>query len=453
MKRRVFTVLSVFLAAILAAGCGAPSAVSVKEAAATVTVTAGPAPGETAKPEETPEVTREPEETPHPSAAQTPVSSADSVGANRVPPAHSAPQGEGLEETPGVTEEPEETPGVPEEPEETPYPSEETPSPAGEGSGAEIGDLIIWSDPWEYSYSDLMHDAELITDVFPGLVSVDSLAVTADGREIVRFIAGNPEAGKQVFINGGTHGREYITCQLVMKQLVEYLRSVKAEESYAGVPYSDMWDQVAIHVVPMINPDGTMISMAGLNGIQNESVLQSVSEIAAMDGDSIYNDYYLDRWKANALGTDINRNYDAYWEEYNDPAGHPSSDHYKGEYPGSSIEAAAMIQLTQENSFLRTISYHAQGGLIYWNFANIDAIYDEALSFASQLSNTTGYPLDSNFEIIDPAGYSDWGIYRCQIPSVTIEVGYGTCPYLQDQFQTIWAENIYVFETTVLSVM
>lgn len=435
MKKKIFRISAAVMICILFAGCGQdPSQIgaethseAVSEALQTgdtltpaATQAATVVPTAEATPEATP--SEEPEETPSPTPEITPE--------------------ETPEPAPEVTEELEAAPEETQEPEITEEPE----------TSADISSLIVWSDPWEYSYSDMVYDSQLITEVFPGLVTVDSLATTADGREILHFVAGNPDAEKKVFINAGTHAREYITCQLVMKQLVEYLRSVAAHESYHGVSYDDMWDQVAVHVVPMINPDGVSISQFGLEGIQNEDILQTVYDIAAMDGVEITG-YYLDRWKANALGTDINRNYDAYWEEYNDPAGHPSSDHYKGEYPGSSIEAAAMIKLTEESGFLRTISYHAQGGLIYWNFANIDAIYDEAYAFASQLSAVTGYPLDSNFEIIDPAGYSDWGIYRCQIPSVTIEVGYGTCPYLNEQFQTIWQENIVVFETTVLSVM
>ena len=436
MKKSIFKFTAAILICVLFAGCGQASQISVEAPEGTAAETAA----DVQAAANTPADVQETADAPHSSASQTP-----------------SPQGEGLVQ-PENTPEPEITPEETQEPEDTPEPEitpEETPEPEiteEPAPSVDISELIVWNDPWEYSYSDMVYDAQLITQVFPGLVTVDSLAVTADGREILHFVAGNPDAEKKVFINAGTHAREYITCQLVMKQLVEYLRSIAAHESYHGVSYDDMWEQVAVHVVPMINPDGVSISQFGLEGIQNEEILQTVYNIAAMDGVDITG-YYLDRWKANALGTDINRNYDAYWEEYNDPAGHPSSDHYKGEYPGSSTEAAAMIKLTEDNGFLRTISYHAQGGLIYWNFANIDAIYNEAYAFASQLSAVTGYPLDSNFEIIDPAGYSDWGIYRCQIPSVTMEVGYGTCPYLNEQFQTIWQENIVVFETTVLSVM
>ena len=329
--------------------------------------------------------------------------------------------------------------------------SEEISPGAQQASGQTLEDLIILTDPWEYYYTDMLADAQTLTNLYSGLVTMDSIGITADGRELLHFVVGNPSAEKQVFINGTTHAREYLTTQLVMKQMAVYLQHVAGGDYYGDISYQDMWNEVAVHVVPCVNPDGMTLSQFGLAGMNYEDTVQAVYSVAAMDGAEI-SDYYLQTWKANALGTDINRNYDALWEEYVG-AGHPSSEMYKGEYPGSCAEAAAMINLTLNNNFLRTISYHTQGSIIYWNFYNVENFYDEAYGFATALSQTTGYPLWDDYQSIDALAYSDWGNYRLSIPSVTIECGYGEPPYMQDQFQTIWAQNQSVWEVTVLSVM
>ena len=318
-------------------------------------------------------------------------------------------------------------------------------------SEVSVNDLIILSDPWNYYYEDMLADTQTLSLLYPELFTYDSLGTTADGRELMHYVVGSPDAEKQVFINAGTHAREYLTCQLVMKQMAVYLGKVYGYEYYGDVSYRDMWEHVAVHVVPMVNPDGIVISQKGLDGLWHEEIRQTVLDIAAMDGTDA-NEYYLQTWKANALGTDLNRNFDAYWEEYNDPVGHPSSSHYKGEYPGSAVESQALMTLTENSSFLRTISYHTQGQVIYWRFYNIDLIYEEAASFTAALSNETGYYPWDEYETVDPAGYSDYGIYRALVPSVTMECGYGEPPYMQEQFPQIWEENKNIWEVTVLSV-
>lgn len=312
--------------------------------------------------------------------------------------------------------------------------------------------LIIMQDPSMYTYADMVSDTAIINALYSGYVTQDVIGYTADGRELIHFVVGNPNAGTQIFINGAIHAREYLTAQLVMKQMVTYIQHVVNGDSYGDISYQTMWENCAIHVVPMVNPDGVSISQLGLEGINNASVLEGVYNIAAADGVEI-TDYYLDTWKANAVGVDLNRNFDAYWEEYSDPVGHVSSDHYKGTSPGSEAESAALISLTQSCNFSYTISYHTQGQVIYWCFDNMDAIYDKASAWASQLSAATGYYLDSNYEVIVPAGYSDWTIYRCQIPSVTIEVASGESPYLSDQFAQVFAENSTVWELTVAAAI
>ena len=348
-----------------------------------------------------------------------------------------------------VSEDAEETASavvVPEEQEET-----SDPEPAAEPVYS-AEDLIVLQDEGMYTCDECAFDVHVLASAYADLMMLDSLGTTADGRELYHMVIGSPDADLQVFINAGTHAREYITSQLVMKQAALYLQHIREDAVYGDYPYREMWNRCAVHVVPMVNPDGISISQFGLAGIQNEDILNGIYNIAAMDGAEL-TAAYLDRWKANAAGTDINRNFDAYWEWYSSGPSHPSSDHYKGEYPGSSPEAAALITLTNNSHFSRTISYHSQGRLIYWNFENVDAIYDTAVTFASEISAATGYPLESNYSTVDPAGYSDWGIYRCQIPSLTVEVGSGTCPYIQDQFGQIWAENINVWEITVLSAL
>lgn len=270
-----------------------------------------------------------------------------------------------------------------------------------------------------------------------------------DGRELYHFIIGKLDAENQIFISAGIHAREYITCQLVMKQTVTFLQKLVKNDTYGSQTYQQLMENSAVHVVPMINPDGVSISQLGLEGIQNVSVLEHVKDIAQMDGASLEGSYLV-RWKSNANGVDLNRNFDALWESYHDNKGHPSSDHYKGTNPGSEIESAALIQLTEEEKFSRIVTYHSQGSVIYWYFGQSGELLDTTKAFAERIAASTGYYTDANYENLDPAGYKDWAIDHCGIPSITIEVGRDTSPVPMEQFEEIWLRNESVWEETLL---
>lgn len=309
-------------------------------------------------------------------------------------------------------------------------------------------DLIITGDPSVYTYADMEADLHVMQKLYGNLLTVRSLGTTADGRTLYDLVIGGENAGKQFLINAGIHAREYMTCQLVMKQAAVFLQRVSAQETYGETTYSDLLSGCAVHIVPMVNPDGIAISQEGLNGLQTEAMKAKVQEIAALDGERAEG-YYLTRWKANANGVDLNRNFDALWELYAG-ADHPSCDHYKGTSVGCEAESAALISLTQKQQFCRTISYHTQGNVIYWYFAQEGSLYEETLGFAERIASLTGYPLDADYENLDPAGYKDWAISKMQIPSLTIEVGSETSPVPVEQFPGIWEKNCSVIEEMLL---
>ncbi len=305
------------------------------------------------------------------------------------------------------------------------------------GSNAVSGSLAVDTDPLMYTYDQMVQDLKYMESQHPELVELESIADTPDGREIWHLIIGSRSADRHVLVTASIHAREYLTTQLVMKQASEFLK--RAEEA------QPVLEHTAIHVVPMINPDGVSISQLGLDGCNLEETRNRVLEIGEMDGALDWNSY-LRRWKSNAQGVDLNRNFDALWEQYNDGLGRPSADHYKGTAAGCTPEAAALIRLTEEYPFARTISYHTQGGVIYWYFGQSGDLKTDTEAFAKRVSEVTGYPMDANYEKLDPAGYKDWAIYRKGIPSLTIEVGHETSPVPPAQFPAIWQANRSVWD-------
>ena len=313
---------------------------------------------------------------------------------------------------------------------------------AAGASMASAGQGILNADqnPARYTYDYMTKDLEVLAQTYPQLVKLDSLADTPDGRKLWHMTIGDPGAERQFLVNASIHAREYATAWLVMCQASDFLRDCQ-EPGFLP-------EDVAVHVVPMVNPDGVSISQMGLDGCIKQETKDLVTQIMEREcqGDE---DQYLKRWKANGQGIDLNRNFDALWEQYEDGVGQPSADHYKGTAPGCAPEAAALIRLTEQYPFERTISYHTQGSVIYWNFGQTGQLKTQTEEFARSISNVTGYTIDGNYSALDPAGYKDWAISKKGIPSLTIEVGRQTSPVSESQFPTIWQENQDVWKVMI----
>lgn len=299
-----------------------------------------------------------------------------------------------------------------------------------------------------YTYEEMSADLSALQMKYDSVMTMDSLNTTCDGRKLFHIIIGNGKAERQALVFGSIHGREYITSQLVMCQLADILGRLQNQEDYRGEDLSKIFDRTALHIIPMINPDGVTLCQRGIEAMNFSKTRQQLYRIYEMD-QAVELDEYFGKWKSNACGVDLNRNFDAKWEEYDDRTGHPSSDHYKGSFPESEIEAKALTELTRQYPFQRTISYHAQGNVIYWYFGQEGDLYRESREFAELVAKETGYVADADYDKLDPAGYKDWAISAMKIPSLTVEVGTGGAPVPAEQFPTIWEQN----KTVLLEMM
>ena len=304
-----------------------------------------------------------------------------------------------------------------------------------------------------YTYENMEKDLGIFARVFQGRLHVGSLGKTADGREIYHMIIGRQDAQEKILIFGGMHGREYMTCQLLMEQTAEFLTLLcKKQQKYKGAAYESLIEGKAVHVLPMTNPDGVSISQFGVKGICRKDLQALIWQIAGEEGGRQPCGIYFNRWKANARGVDLNRNFDALWEEYDNGKAGPSSEKYKGICPESEEESRALAELTRKERFRRTVSYHSSGQVIYWDFGLEGELKEETKAFAQRIARVTGYEQDENWDKQDLAGYKDWALMKMKIPSLTIEVGRTESPLPRTCFREILRENRGVWEETLLSL-
>ena len=134
----------------------------------------------------------------------------------------------------------------------------------------------------EYSYEQMKRDLFALQDAHSDLIRVASAGKTRDGREIYYADLGSPNAKKQIFVSAGIHGREYLTPMVLMKMTEYYLVNYHVEDGQ-GVAYADLSEDVLIRVVPMVNPDGIMISQEGLGSLRSTELQEAVRQIYASD--------------------------------------------------------------------------------------------------------------------------------------------------------------------------
>lgn len=304
----------------------------------------------------------------------------------------------------------------------------------------------------KYSYDQMVQDIQSLSSRYGNKMQTNIFGTTPDGRNLYEIILGNQNAGKHILIHAGIHAREYMTPLLVMKQL-EYGLEFYEKGSYEGQPLSNILDKVAIHYVPMVNPDGIGLSQFGISFIRSGELRQTIQQCYENDlslgRTQAAFEHYLLYWKANARGVDLNQNFPANWESVTSSS-LPSYATYKGESALSEPESQALADLTNSRIWAATISYHSMGEVIYWDYSG-NQQYQASKDLVELVAASTGYrPAGSSGH----GGYKDWTqIKENPIPGLTIETGNVACPLPLSQYERIWYQNKMVWAAVAKYVM
>ncbi|WP_105615557.1 M14 family metallopeptidase [Vallitalea okinawensis] len=291
-------------------------------------------------------------------------------------------------------------------------------------------DLVKTNVP--YTFEVLNYDIRGLQARYP-FIKVDSIGRSVKGNELYRIQLG--KGPNQVTYNASHHSNEWITTPVLMKWIEEFLKSYVRNEPLRGYNISDIWNGSTIDIIPMVNPDGVDLVINGPNP-EEDNVEQLI-------GWNFGNDDFSD-WKSNINGVDLNRNYDAAWDEYKELEADfgvtgPGPALYAGKAPESQPEVKAMVDFTMAKEYRLTLAYHTQGQVIFWDFMNFEP--PESLPIGEEFSKVSGYVLADPALSQSFAGYKDWFIKEFSRPGYTIEAGIGKNPLPLEQFGTIYEDN------------
>ncbi len=280
-----------------------------------------------------------------------------------------------------------------------------------------------------YSYQQMCADIDTLCAKYPSVCRRGSIGSSELGRDIPVLKLGAESASHHVLIQGAIHAREHLTAWLMMAM-------ADSAVSRGALP-----QDVCYHLIPMSNPDGVILAQTGVLTDAQRAVYASDRAAGYTSADEAT---YAATWKANGLGVDLNRNFDAGWSVI-DGHGAPSSERYKGEAPFTAAEARALRDYTLSRSFDVTVSYHSMGSIIYYEYGSSQPVNNLSYDLGCAVRTVSGYPLIGSGSV-EGGGYKDWAMEALGIPSLTIEIGCSDTPLAFREVYNVLYRNLPVID-------
>lgn len=264
----------------------------------------------------------------------------------------------------------------------------------------------------KYTYAEMIQDIKQLKKKYPNYFTYEIAGKTYDNRNLVLIRIGNKNAENQIYVQSTIHAREYMNTMVTMSEFEFYLNNWNTMYN-SNSTYGDLFNDTCVYYLPMMNPDGVSISQFGPNAIRDKKLRQNILNMGATD---------YSRWKANARGVDINRNFQTYWSK----RGTPGPDFYSGPTANSERETKTIMNIINTHKFDYILTYHSMGGEVFWNIGQSGDIYSKTYLLASKVCQYTSYGLGRQSV---PEGLSyNWTILDKKIPELIIETGVVQCP-------------------------
>jgi g-D-glutamyl-meso-diaminopimelate peptidase len=241
-----------------------------------------------------------------------------------------------------------------------------------------------------------------------------------------------------VLYNAEHHANEWITTPLLLKFAEDLAAaSVKGEKIY-DQEAAALLQYASVTLIPAVNPDGLDL----VTGELQQGEFYRGARAIADDWPKIP---FPSGWKANIRGTDLNLQYPADWAKakeikYAQGVRGPAPRDYVGPAPLSAPESRAMYDDTLALSPSLTISWHTQGGEIYWRYGECEP--EGGRKIGELFAKLSGYALTDPAPESGYAGYKDWFIASFDRPGFTVEAGEGTNPLPMTQFDALYQKNL-----------
>lgn len=298
-----------------------------------------------------------------------------------------------------------------------------------------------------YSYSQMLRDILKMKSEYKKMIKVKNAGYSEEGRQLPVIILGTGKT--KIFMCGTHHAREYITSAYLMYTIDTLVQSAILGKSFGEYDIKKLLSKCTLHVMPMVNPDGTRLVQGGLRAVQNPQKVGSMKMVMPT----------YPEWKANVNGVDLNRQYPALWEKKNVVVDEPASELFNGYQSASEPEVNTVMDYCRKNPFNASVSFHTKGEIIYWADTNTERSIPQAKSFAERIAGVCGYELMPTSQ--DPgsyaAGFENWFRQEFLNPGLLVELTPslgGTMPHNDKYFfSLIWDKAKYICAETMQAAL
>ena len=278
-----------------------------------------------------------------------------------------------------------------------------------------------------YSYEKIIGDSYSLANKYSEILKYVTVGKSHDNRDILLLKLG---IGKQHMVCcGGVHARENINPIVMLRIIEDYAefyykhkkqkQEFKKKDHYQKIRDNDEYEDLlygtciyeilqtfTILFVPLLNPDGYVISLYGFNAI-NDPELREICK-AKRESSA--------EWKFNARAVDINRNFPSILYRPKEP----------GDYASSENETKVLISIFHDYRTKGFLDFHSRGKQIYYHRKVMSEAYNtKQKEIALRLAGVTNYvlnPPEIEVDTGDTGGntvhyYSE----RFKKPALTIE--------------------------------
>lgn len=264
----------------------------------------------------------------------------------------------------------------------------------------------------KYTYAQMKKQMKMLKNKYSDYCEMTEIGSSVKGHSLYDFTIGSPDADSSVLVVGTLHAREYICAAVLMQEIEYYLSNYNCR--IGGMKPADVLENTQIHYVVMANPDGVEISQKSYA-----------------------------RWKSNARGVDLNRNFPT---KKFVSGGTKGAEGYSGKKalsePESRAIAALTVKLKTKQKLQGVINYHAMGQIIYGSCSSKKIAKDTKTMYQIAKRETNYIAAPESSKTKSPGGqYREYVMYLLGIPSITIEVGKTWAPCSYYEYKTEFLKN------------
>lgn len=278
-----------------------------------------------------------------------------------------------------------------------------------------------------YSYEKLIGDAHSLANKYSEILKYVTVGKSHDNRDIILLKLG---VGRQHMICCcGVHARENVNPIVMLRIIEDYAefyykhkqqkKEFKKKDNYKKIRDNDEYEDLlygtciyeilqtfTILFIPLLNPDGYMISIDGFDAINDSELRERCKSKNVSSAE----------WKFNGRGVDINRNFPSILYQPKEP----------GEYAASENETKTLIALFHEYRSKGFLDFHSRGKQIYYHRRVMSDAYNlKQKEIALRLAGVTNYVLNPPEIEIDSGDTGGNTVHyyseRFKKPALTIE--------------------------------